>query len=488
MGVRVIEAKAASCALAAVASHVAASAAAQPADGPAPEALPAAVEPAVGPRAPISPASARPPASLRFDATPQSTPLDYGRPEAPSTAGDGLIWVPRVLFFPLYVVTEYVIRYPFAAFTTFVEHHKVVETLKDIFIFGPHDNIGIVPTGLIDFGFRPSVGVYFFWDDFIAKDNGVRVHVATGGADYLRGTVTDTVKIDKMLSLKLRFEGTYRPDDAYFGEGPRSLEANRSRYVERTFNETLGFAAELAPGSGFTAYATVRDAHFAADGSYGSDPSLATEVAEGVLTLPSGFAGYTSLAQGLTASFDTRKPRPAPGSGVRLEAYGEHDFDLRDPVNSRWARWGGSIGGFVDLTGKNRVLSLSVTTQFADPLGSVDVPFDQLATLGGDNAPMHGFYQGRLLDRSAIAATLEYRWPVWSFLDGSAQYAVGNVFGAHFSGFEPDLLRMAFSLGVRSTGSRDHSFNIMVGSGTETFKDGTALNDFRFEFGATKGF
>ncbi|HEY4122356.1 MAG TPA: hypothetical protein VGM56_31025, partial [Byssovorax sp.] len=283
-------------------------------------------------------------------------------------------------------------------------------------------------------------------------------------------------------------EGTYRPDDAYFGEGPRALEANRSRYVERTFNETLGFDAELAPGSGFSVYATVRDAHFAADGNYSDDPSLATEVAEGALTLPSGFGGYTSFAQGLTASFDTRKPRPASGSGVRLEAYGEHDLDLRDPVNGRWARWGGSFGGFVDLTGKNRVLSLSVATEFADPLGSVDVPFDQLATLGGDGAPMHGFYQGRLLDRSALAATLEYRWPVWSFLDGSAQYAVGNVFGAHFSGFEPDLLRMAFSLGVRSTGSRDHSFNIMVGSGTETFKDGTTLNDFRFEFGATKGF
>ncbi|HVY49651.1 MAG TPA: hypothetical protein VHB21_27345, partial [Minicystis sp.] len=415
-------------------------------------------------------------------------PIDYsGRPSA-TTAGDVLIWIPRVLFFPVYLVAEYAIRWPLGTMTVFVEQHKLIETLADIFVFGPDKNIGVVPTGLIDFGFRPSVGVYFFYDDFIAKNNALRVHLATGGTDYLRGTVTDRVGIDKNAYLKLRFEGTDRPDFVYYGLGPRALETSRSRYREVSFEETVGLAAQVRDGNGFEVYASVKDARFDANGDCCGDPSLSSMVRAGLSDIPPGFGGYTALRQGLWFSLDSRKPRPQPGTGLRLEGNVEHDFDMRAPGESRWVRWGGSVGGFVDLTGHNRVLSLSLATELADPLGDEPVPFTELASLGGDVDPMHGFLQGRLLDRSSLAATLEYRWPVWSFLDGSAQFAVGNVFGEHYEGFEPDLLRMAFTLGLRSTGSRDHSFNVMIGSGTETFKDGATLNSFRFLFGATRGF
>ncbi len=173
---------------------------------------------------------------------------------------------------------------------------------------------------------------------------------------------------------------------------------------------------------------------------------------------------------------------------MRFEGKLEHDFNVEDPGPGRWMRWGGTLGGFVDITGHNRVLSLSIATDFADPLGTGAVPFTELATLGGDFAPMHGFLAGRLYDRSAISATLEYRWPIWSFLDGDLQFATGNVFGEHLKGFEPDLLRLAWNVGIRSSGARDHSFNVMIGSGTETFKDGAKMNDLRFQFGATRGF
>ena len=393
-----------------------------------------------------------------------------------------------MIFFPVYLVTEYVIRVPLQTFTIFVEQHKLVETLKDVFIFGPDNNIGIVPTGLIDFGFRPSVGVYFFYDDFLTKGNGLRVHLATGGIDYLRSTVTDRIGVDKTSFVKLRFEGVERPDYVFYGLGPRALEATRSRYGGTSFEETVGFSGEPRPGNVIEAYTSVRNQRFHEYGYLGTDPALSTEIALGRLPTPPGIDGYTALRQGLWFSLDSRKPRPAPGTGVRLEGKLEHDFNLEDPGAGRWLRWGGTLGGFVDLTGHNRVLSLSIATDFADPLGTNAIPFTELATLGGDFAPMHGYLMGRLYDRSAIAATLEYRWPIWSFLDGDAQIATGNVFDEHFKGFEPDLLRFSWNAGIRSSGARDHAFNVMIGGGTETFKDGGQLNSLRFQFGATRGF
>lgn len=44
---------------------------------------------------------------------------DYdGRGPEPTTAGDVLLWVPRVALFPLYATTELLVRQPIGAFTS----------------------------------------------------------------------------------------------------------------------------------------------------------------------------------------------------------------------------------------------------------------------------------------------------------------------------------------------------------------------------------
>jgi hypothetical protein len=101
---------------------------------------------------------------------------------------------------------------------------------------------------------------------------------------------------------------------------------------------------------------------------------------------------------------------------------------------------------------------------------------------------MLGYLRDRLLGRSALAAVLEYRYPVWIYLDGSAQVAVGNVFGAHLEDFALERLRVSFDFGLRTNISRDQSFNVLVGAGTETFQDGAQLNSLRFLLGSTRGF
>jgi outer membrane protein assembly factor BamA len=151
-------------------------------------------------------------------------------------------------------------------------------------------------------------------------------------------------------------------------------------------------------------------------------------------------------------------------------------------------KYGATLGGFVDVDGQQRVLGLSLIADFADPLRSDgQIPFAEQVGLGGER-PMRGFLEGRLLDRSAVVAQLEYRGPVWVWLDGTFHYAVGNVFGRHLGGFEADLLRQSFGIGLRANNARDHAFEILSAFGTETFEQGGRVDTFRFVLGASSGF
>src|SRR5262249_14068818 len=174
------------------------------------------------------------------------------------------------------------------------------------------------------------------------------------------------------------------------------------------------------------------------------------------------------------------------GTGVRLELEGESASFLEGSAGSL-IHYGGSVGGFWDLTGKRRVLSLSVGAWFVDPLVRSDVPFTELVHLGGTRA-MRGFREGRLIDRSAAVATLQYEWPIWVWLNGSLQLAMGNVFGEHLADFDPKLARMSGTVGVRTSGSPDHRFELLTGFGTETWDDGLKVTSVRFLVGTTRGF
>jgi len=429
----------------------------------------------------------KPPANPRARTPKPSEPKDYDGREEPTTAGDVLIWIPRVVFFPVYVVNEYLIRKPLGAVAVAAERGRWVQGLRDFFTWGPTNNIGIFPTALIDFGLRSSVGAYFFYDDLGMKGNNLRIHGATGGYDWWRLTVADNVELDERSFVQVRGEAWVRPDWAFFGIGPETVEANRSRYLARSFEGSASFFGGIEAPGAIDFYTTVKHIQFGED-TCCDDPTLHEKLKQGVFEAPAFFdTGYTAQRLGLKVALDSRRPRPAPGSGARADLAIEHSFNLGD-ARSRWIRYGATATGFVDLTGHNRVVSLSVAALFADPLGDRDIPFTELVSLGGNNAPMRGYLQDRLLGRSAAVATLEYRYPIYTFFDGSIQAAVGNVFGEHLAGFDPDLLRMSFTAGIRTVGDRDYSLDILVGSGTETFKQGAGIHDVRFVFGATRGF
>lgn len=424
--------------------------------------------------------------SVSFADTPEKRAVpDYDGREEPTTAGDVLLWVPRIVLSPLYLVSEYVIRWPFSVLFTAAERSKFPLFLYDFFLFAPEHKGGLLPTAFIDFGFDPSVGLYFFWNDLFADGHDLRVRGATWGEEWLSGSIVSRTRFGEDASVAFRLSAVRRPDYVFYGVGSRTLEDYESRYGATTVESDAELDLGFGHASRIRTTFGVRSQRFRS-GEYGDDRTLAQGVRAGDFPRPDGYRdGYTMWVNRVVLALDSRDPEPAPGSGVRLEVRAEQGSEIASEPNA-YLRYGAALGGYWDLNDHGRVVSLWGAAFFADPLHG-RVPFTELVTLGGAEA-MRGFVPGRLLGRSAAVLTLQYRWPVWVALGGSIQLSIGNVFGEHLSDFEPRLLRFSGAIGVESLGSRDSAIELLLGVGSETFTDGGEITSLRFIFGTHYGF
>lgn len=414
---------------------------------------------------------------------------DYGAPKEGTSPGEVIEWVPRVGLFPLWLVSEYGLRRPLGAFVKVAERDQWPLALVDFFTFGSRRQIAIYPSALLDFGLLPSVGLNLSWSHFVAEDNTIRAHFGFWGPDWIALKLADRYALSARSAVGAEARLVRRQDNPFYGIGPESRSGDRVRYQSTTLEATALYENRFWRSSVIEARAGVRSVGFD-EGACCGNMSLRDAVAGGAFRAPPGFdRAYTAMFERLTLAVDSRRDRPESGSGFRFEGRAEGVFvPARDAVEGQraWVRYGASAGAALDLTGKQRVLSLTLAADFADPLSGA-VPFTELASLGG-NAPMRGYLANRLLDRSSLVASLRYSWPIWPFLDGMLETEVGNVFGARLDGFDPGLLRLSSGIGVRSNGARDAGFELLVAGGTEPFRDGFSVSSFRLVLGSHHGF
>lgn len=430
---------------------------------------------------------------------------DYdGRGDEPTTAGDVLIWIPRGLFYPVYAVSEHVIRWPLRQLVTWFDS---TPSTDPFWTFGPGNKSGVLPSAVIDFGFRPSIGVYVYSEDAFVDGLELASHFAYGGPQWYRVTALSRYYLswseedrgDQLVQAKFIF--SHRPDWIFYGIGPDSDDADASRYQAQFLEGAIKYEGGFWRSSSIMSWTGVRDARFEDEGCC-AEPMIGEAVSRGFYGLPPLFSdGYFVSRTGFSLTIDTRLPRileapPATdwvqpsATGVRLATHLEAMGGLRRtdlPDGSRtqiaMAHWGGSLTGFWDIYNQ-RTVSLELFADFVDPIiAGRPIPFTELVSLGGSR-PMQGFLERRLLGRSALVATLSYTYPIWAFLDGGLHYAVGNVFDEHARDFDPQLLRQSFGFGFRGSGSRDNVFELLVAFGSETFFRGGGLDTFRFVIGA----
>ncbi len=410
---------------------------------------------------------------------------DYDGRDEPTTADDVLIWVPRILMSPLYLTSEFLIRRPLGALTSTVEENQVPEKLVDLFTFGSEGQTVIVPTALVDFGFSPNVGVYIRSKDIFFEDNTLAIHYAFGGYRWHTATFSDAYSpIGAPWEVELVGEFEWRPDGLYHGIGKNSPEAeSRFTYWQREGELRYRWAGYLS--SHFELAGGLRSMDF--DEETFCDTSVAERIAAGQLNdVPPGFGGYEALRFRMSGAFDTRPERPAPGTGIRLAGRSLYGEGLGDYAGNRWLALGGEAGLFVDLSGAQHIVNLSLHAHDMIYAEGV-VPFTEMFEPSSMEI-MRGFRPGRLFGQSTLAGVFEYGWPVWMFLDGFFHFSVGNVFDQHFKDFAFEDLRLSTGFGFRTTGSRDHALEFIIGLGTRTLSEGAKPESFRFLVGGTSAF
>lgn len=420
---------------------------------------------------------------------PKREPQDYGGPPSETTVGDVVVWPVRVVLFPLWLLTEFVLRRPMGALVQLAERDQWVEGVTELFTFGERKQFTIYPSAMLDFGLRPSVGFNASYKYLGHENNTADLHFGTWGPDWIAVKATDSFALDEHHSVFVETALVRRKDNPFSGMGPRSRQDDRTRYASTIAEADVGHVATFWGASAFRSRAGLRSLAFH-DGGCCGDPSIADGVAQGRFAEPPGYGrGYTGPFQRLELELDTRKPRPHPGGGLRAEAHEEAVFPMDAPNNGQrrsWVRYGGSVGAAVDLTRDNRVIALSVAAEAADPLQGT-IPFTDQVVLGGDFL-MQGYLRGRLVDRTATVATLTYTWPIWVYLDGVAHAAVGNVWGPRFAGFDVKAARLSSGIGFRSNGARESGFEALFAIGTDPFDEGGSVSSFRLVVGSHHGF
>ena len=413
-------------------------------------------------------AAADDPPPLDASGPKRALPNYDGRPPAEPGAGRVLLWMPRAVVFPLFVVSEYVLRRP-GGWTA--------DKLEDLHADASGgDSFGITPAFEIETDRRPMVGVTGVWRNAGMRSNELSAHAGFGGTDWLRAILANRVLLDQEATLRARLEARRRPDLAFFGLGPDAPEALSSRYREDRLDAAVAARLPVISHVVVAAEVGARRVRFGAATCCG-EPSLPTRVGAGELELPTGFVeGYIRWHQGIGIGIDSRREAGSRATGAALGADGARAMNLESP--GRWALWGGRAEAGVDVTGTGRHLALDVDLRFANPLGRAGVPWSELPTLGGDG-PMRGYLDGRLRGRSATAATVRYRYPLWPMIEAFTEIAVGNAWGEHLEGWSLARSRLSGAIGIRNDDDGNQRFELLAGVGTEPFDRGASLGNAR---------
>lgn len=413
---------------------------------------------------------------------------DYdGLPERGPDAGEVLLWIPRVLLAPVALTLDYGVRRPLGLLATSAEREGWPLLIVDFFTWNERRS-GLVPTFIFAYGLQPGVGLQYFSNDEVAPGHSIHASLGFGGIDAMSAAAAYTIRTSDRVRMQLRGEGARRPDRVFSEIGWNTVEA-QYRFREAWYDASLALIADFWRESRLTMRIGI-DGHELDPNGYAAlsdSPSLAQGIQTGRVLEPHGLqGGYVAYRQRFELAIDTREPEPAPGHGVRLEGEGELAFDPGDPLGRRWVRYGATAGAFLDV-GHHRVLGLWGLVRFSDPVGPAPLVFPELVALGQEALLMQGFLQGQLRGRSALAATLEYVYPVWTHIDGRVHLSTGNVFAEHFSDFRAERLRFSFGIGLATAGDPGDAFQITVAAGTAPLIRGAAIESIQLVIGSRQG-
>ena len=210
------------------------------------------------------------------------------------------------------------------------------------------------------------------------------------------------------------------PKEDFFGLGP---DSNRDDEVTYGLGNTvIGGSGAYRPTTWLNLTAGVD--HLQPTVTATTEPGSLLSIfdpsqAPGVMGQPDYFR-YSAMVD-----VNTRIPRGNPRRGGRYalgyQRYADNEGDLFS-----FNRVDIDLQQYVPLLKDRRVLALHARVAMTDADASAEVPFYLQPTLGGPD-DLRGFRHLRFRDRNSLLLQAEYRWEIFTAVDGAIFYDAGKV-------------------------------------------------------------
>ncbi len=182
----------------------------------------------------------------------------------------------------------------------------------------------------------------------------------------------------------------------------------------------------------------------------------------------SGTKGSTTSGVGFDFLYDSRDNILNSYKGLYLEVsaiYNQKEFGGNHYFNNYTI----DLRDFINFGGR-KVLALQGLINY----NTGDVPFRQMACLGGDMI-MRGYYFGRFRDKLMVAAQAEFRFPVWRFI-GLTAFVSGGEVAPNFGGLNWPDLQYTVGLCLRIMINKSERLNMGIDSGIGKNTSGLYFN------------
>jgi outer membrane protein assembly factor BamA len=267
---------------------------------------------------------------------------------------------------------------------------------------------------------------------------------------YEAGVSAPRLAGDRLL---LRLEATHRDYRSleFFGEGPDARRGDRTVY--RLRDTAVQAVGALKPARHVRVGGNVGGLWTSLDrGSrdeFGKTEDLFTPAqAPGLLEQPH------YLRSGVFGQMDYRDDPLGPKTGGNYVV--EHTWHSDQSLGAySFRRWDLDAQQYIGFFNKTRRLALRARMTMADTAPGQRVPFYLQSYLGGSD-DLRGFRPYRFTDRNAVVYNAEYRWEIFSGLDGALFFDAGKVM-PHRTQLRFSELQTSAGFGFRFN-ARNHTF------------------------------
>ena len=373
---------------------------------------------------------------------------------------DDLLAVPRIVLAPL--------RLTFKALAVPVHHLLDWDEVKHV-----HEKIwaalttrdgliGVRPSFQYSISFAPVIGLRFFDRKLLGPRTDFSATAMTGGIDIFYGEVSARpLPPDRAIEVTVNATYNKRNDQVFTGigyasENHQTIQTTPSRYAidaldaggRLTWIARPGLFFDVDTGFGLRRFGNGREIA-------GEKPiaevyclrDLAGQCIPGTVDpvqVPGFHEGTQFFRGGVTLRADSRDNSYMPSSGALVEIGADWSHGLGSD-RSDYARMHAATSAVLDLWQRSRTLVFRIEANDLEPIGYAPVPFSEMIVLGGPDT-FRGFRPGRFRNFSSLFTGVEYRWPIWMWMDATVFGEYGGVFGRGFEGFS--FARMAPDLGA----------------------------------------